>query len=309
MLIIVEGADRNGKTTLARAIAKKLAYKYVHHGPPKWGADGYIEELLGIHQPTVMDRSFIGEMVYGPMLRGDSCLDDEQFITLLRVAARLNTTVILAEQDEYTQRKWHGTEKRVTMDQTKLARINFRYLRPKVEEYLKVLDYHACDLQDMVEFIQGHRGLFEDSAYWGKFHRGHRHQGIGNPLTMKLLLVGDQVNTNVTWRGLPFDAGASAKYLNHCLNEANIQGSEVYLINSKNRKGKETDPSEIRSVLGWSSYVKPRAVALGKVADRWLTMHGIDHATLEHPQFRRRFKIAKTAEYVNQLKEAYNGTI
>ena len=70
-VIIIEGADNVGKTSVAKYIANKLGYKYIHFGPPsdpetvKYEYLDFIETV----DNAVVDRSFIGEFVYGPLFR------------------------------------------------------------------------------------------------------------------------------------------------------------------------------------------------------------------------------------------------
>jgi thymidylate kinase len=57
MLIVIEGPDKTGKTTLAKAIAEQLGYEYKHFSAPKGSpADEYIDFLLSLKRPTVCDR-------------------------------------------------------------------------------------------------------------------------------------------------------------------------------------------------------------------------------------------------------------
>ena len=79
--IVLEGPDCAGKTTLAKEL-EKCGYRYIHNGPP--GNNPYIDysnQLIhaGYSGPTVFDRLHVGEMVYGPILRGHSRITMDQF--------------------------------------------------------------------------------------------------------------------------------------------------------------------------------------------------------------------------------------
>src|ERR1700675_809922 len=100
MLAVIEGADKTGKTTLAKAIAKQLGYKYIHFSAPKGPpADEYIDFLLALKRPTVCDRFHLGELVYGPLLRGKAGLTPLQLATIERVMRLKQTIVIHAITD------------------------------------------------------------------------------------------------------------------------------------------------------------------------------------------------------------------
>jgi hypothetical protein len=83
-LVVLEGPDAAGKTTLARAIVGALGYEYRHEGPPP--ADDldvfgyYLKKLTYAATETfmvpgvVLDRFALGERVYGPILRGQDRL-------------------------------------------------------------------------------------------------------------------------------------------------------------------------------------------------------------------------------------------
>lgn len=70
-LIVLEGPDCAGKSTLAGELCK-LGYQVQHNGPPPpWKdlTDFYMSQLQTAEQKTVFDRLHLGEYVYGPILR------------------------------------------------------------------------------------------------------------------------------------------------------------------------------------------------------------------------------------------------
>jgi hypothetical protein len=77
-LLVFEGADGCGKTTLARAVAKDLGALYVHHGPysDKGGdhlATIYATSMLPAvtgDRDVVLDRCWVSEVPYGLAFRG-----------------------------------------------------------------------------------------------------------------------------------------------------------------------------------------------------------------------------------------------
>ena len=74
-VIILEGPDGGGKTTLANWLHNTHGYNIVKTGPPGPGdvTATYLNALTAaIERPdkTVLDRLHLGEAIYGPLLRG-----------------------------------------------------------------------------------------------------------------------------------------------------------------------------------------------------------------------------------------------
>ena len=74
-VVVLEGPDGAGKTTLARHLVDKYGFEYLHTGPPGDGNlllqyASVLDAAVRSHRNTVIDRLHIGESVYGPLLRG-----------------------------------------------------------------------------------------------------------------------------------------------------------------------------------------------------------------------------------------------
>ncbi|MCH9665571.1 MAG: hypothetical protein K0U41_06940 [Gammaproteobacteria bacterium] len=84
MLILLEGPDRTGKTTLAKHLAEVFSLNYIHCSKPK--TDDPFKEYIGlldsIKEPTVLDRGHLGEYVYSKLWRGGQSLSNSQFAIL-----------------------------------------------------------------------------------------------------------------------------------------------------------------------------------------------------------------------------------
>lgn len=81
-LIIIEGVDGSGKTTLMDRLAKEMADDTIelHSGPLKrHPLDEYVMRLMQYRpdqdsKDVVADRWHLGELVYGPLYRGESAV-------------------------------------------------------------------------------------------------------------------------------------------------------------------------------------------------------------------------------------------
>jgi thymidylate kinase len=90
-VIVLEGCDGTGKTTLAAALASQHGYRVIHSGRTPDGSDlaERYRALLATQGKIILDRSFISELVYGPLDHGLSRLTLPDVANLARrVAAR-----------------------------------------------------------------------------------------------------------------------------------------------------------------------------------------------------------------------------
>ena len=79
-IIILEGENKTGKTTIADLLHKKTGYKiYKSSQPGKNPFNEYMEVLDKIgNKNAIIDRFHLGEFVYGPIYRGKCGLTMEQ---------------------------------------------------------------------------------------------------------------------------------------------------------------------------------------------------------------------------------------
>ena len=99
MIIILEGPDGSGKTTLAEQIHKQTGYQLLHRTQPKSEEDKqrmmdeYIQ-VLKSGKNVIMDRCWYSEMVYGPIMRDASVITYPQMYSLERLAAKYGAIII-----------------------------------------------------------------------------------------------------------------------------------------------------------------------------------------------------------------------
>ena len=95
-MIIIEGLDGVGKTTLVNYFVnqgmKKHHFDYDANNMDLFSK--YMRVLKEENLNLVLDRSFISEMVYGPVLRGKSKLELEQYKKLLEAYKQVGTSII-----------------------------------------------------------------------------------------------------------------------------------------------------------------------------------------------------------------------
>ncbi len=82
MIVILEGVDGGGKTTLADELRLSLGLSYVHVSNPEPGDDVFqhhFQPIKGVKDDTIVDRLHWSDDVYGAVLRGGPGLSDQEF--------------------------------------------------------------------------------------------------------------------------------------------------------------------------------------------------------------------------------------
>lgn len=99
MIIIIEGPDGSGKTTLAELLSKQTGYPVVHRTQPKTEEekakmmDSYIE-LIKSGKNAILDRAWYSEMVYGPVMRDTSVIGYPAMYDLEKMLAKRGCIII-----------------------------------------------------------------------------------------------------------------------------------------------------------------------------------------------------------------------
>ncbi|MGH3912052.1 MAG: hypothetical protein ACRDTC_01370 [Pseudonocardiaceae bacterium] len=94
--IVLEGCDGVGKSTLAHWLASRHGFAVVHSGRTPDGVDltERYREILARPGRLALDRSFVSELVYGPLRRGGSRLADTDVGDLAAAVARRDGVLV-----------------------------------------------------------------------------------------------------------------------------------------------------------------------------------------------------------------------
>lgn len=110
-LIILEGLDRTGKSSVA-ALFEAKGFEIVHQRAPAKGmtADLYMEEQiqllsLATHKDIVLDRSYYGELIWPQIYGRESLLSEENLEVLRELEESVGTKRILMH-DPNTEAHW-----------------------------------------------------------------------------------------------------------------------------------------------------------------------------------------------------------
>jgi len=95
-IIIIEGCDKTGKSTLANELAERLNYNLVHLGVPEHEDHyQYLADLIESNkQGVIFDRFHWGDYVYGGITNKERLLDWGEFNMLEARMAKLGAIVI-----------------------------------------------------------------------------------------------------------------------------------------------------------------------------------------------------------------------
>lgn len=106
MIIILEGPDGSGKTTLANKIKDQTGYTLLHRShSTDTGSTNLMDEYAQVIKSgknCIMDRGWYSEMVYGPVMRGGSIISYPQMYELEKLLAKNGALVIYCTAPEQT---------------------------------------------------------------------------------------------------------------------------------------------------------------------------------------------------------------
>lgn len=294
MLIIIEGADKTGKTTLAKEISSCLGFKYHHFGVPGPDpASDYAKFLINMKEPTVCDRFFYGEMVYGPLLRGKSVIKPLERMVIERLCRMRNALLIHANTPLalVSERLRVMGDDMITQEQNEKAYEAFNSVLS--DSSLPVLSFSSVYDNSAERFIINKLDVMAYNMLNKAIEAAKVITGVGTVDRPTVVLVGEKLNINQTWMCVPFDRGPSSEFLNECIIRAGINESELYIVNADTLTKAEVDFLYLNSAV--------KFVALGSKASIKLSEYEVQHVAIPHPQYWKRFHYTRKNEYIKML--------
>lgn len=309
MLVLLEGPDCVGKSTLAVRMAKDLErligegqplVELKHKGPPVLHPlDEYVVPLLDYRpfrgQHIVCDRWHWGESVYPRVFRRATRYDDAvRYYTELFLLSRGAHVVHVTGPECRTRRCIeHRGDDLVDVDAVKTMHALFDDCeRTSLNPFVRVDGYSVYDDQ------LGYTTLLELAATTGRETSQLRHftTYVGPPKPT-LLLLGDVRGRSVPNESdlrpafMPYPSTSGHYLLTHLTRRLNIaQLGRIGLANA-------CDVDDVEKL--WETLGRPYTVTLGRHADK--TAGKWASHSVPHPQFIRRFKNSQGAEYVNDI--------
>ena len=292
-IVLLEGPDGGGKTTLAR-IFSEAGWEYVHMSLPEpvdRPLDYWVNRLsLPLEAHTVIDRMHLSEEVYGTLFRGGSALNELDWWQLEGWLMAHETRVILclpprdvalANAARDRDKLHHRSATLVYDSYASLAREPWLTTELPVEVY----DYTADPLPCVSLTRAGSLTPVN---------------GIGAPAP-EIVFVADRHNHRVWPCVSPFVLRCySGNYLRRALKLAGLSLSRYRLVNAWHYR---PDGSRNEELLELGPELRgARLVALGEHAARALEIQGLRFTKVPHPQAWRRFHHSQLEEYARCLK-------
>lgn len=319
-IVVIEGPDGVGKTSLANAIVDDIGGKVVHltYRYPDRMHQYHTAAMNHVIRaaekgPVVLDRWWVSELAYASVYRGGSKWP-YMWRMLHRVAMRYGFYYVWcdAEQDleKYNRRYNELRGKREEMYDSGMEKVaqEFRDLR-------NGLAHHGC-----VDFITRFPFDFNQTVPEIIMRAMQRHQGVnrtfmdtsivdvaGNTTSPKIILVGDK--SNPKGRRVPypfFEYGNSSLWLVEAMANHNIKEQDVMFLNAANPDG-VINTKLLQYVHGHYRLSQDiPMVALGLNAAKAIHAATLKPAnvTMAHPSYMRRFNPKDTIEY-RMLKEKF----
>lgn len=303
MLIVVEGCDGTGKTTLVdlleQRIIKNFAYAEVvklHYGvPERHPLEEYELDLQdyrpGTGRHLLIDRLHWGEAIYGPIYRGKSKLGYAGMRHIDMFLRSVGGVIIWLDLPvgELRRRLTKRGEDYLKSDD--VEKVCDMYLEQFQESIADRAHFsQPCDqvdADDILAYAQcQERKTYELADEFPTY--------IG-PTNPRYLLLGDTRNHPTEQEHrlafVPYE-NTSGRFLLEALSPTFLQ--ECGIANAC-----EEDLTELTMRLH-----EPRVVALGTNAHKACVEHDLRHSWLPHPQYVRRFHHLKQTQYGDMIIRA-----
>lgn len=305
MLILIEGVDRTGKSTLARSLAGATGAVLHFSKPTVHPLNEYARPIEayrpGKGERLILDRGHVGESVWPLLFRRESLLDESSRRWLELFYLSRGAAIVWATRElSSLERACEEDGEPIWGDDVRTADAAFREVLKhgacptfEYDQERKPIPFKALDALDAWE------------RYCARIFKVH-HRWIGSPMP-QLLLVGEQVgpaarrvddldpSESRTW-DLPFVPyrGTSGHFLLEDL--PNGLWQQIAITNALQPNG---EPEDLPSLVGALGY--PKVVTLGKEASAVAAQQGVKHGEAPHPQFVRRFKRSEGPGYLTRL--------
>lgn len=285
MLIVIEGCDGAGKSTLAERLTTTLRrvtpnrVELLHRGPIKEHPLVEYELALDDYRPgaerhVICDRWHLGEAIYGPLLRGTSQLTRADRLHIEMFLAGRGAVMILMTQPPHVIRRRIGQRGDWLIDDGHVDEIIARYHEVTYETNMPTAHAHGCEDEVIAEVIEL---ALTHECYTADLNRFTTYVG---PIRPHFLILGER-------RGERYGAGHSAAFVPYPATSGRflLDALPDHIVGGSGlANALEEDVPALWETLG-----QPLILTLGQLAHRELLQLEMNHGAAPHPQFIRRF--------------------
>lgn len=334
-IILLEGADGTGKTTLAKAIEARCKNSvYLHNGlyPNMWNSHlECVKEAVKLSREhvVIIDRLWISEQIYGTVFRGGPaynlgarCLD--------RVLQRFNCLTVVCARNNMPKHLKHFEELKETREEKfqQMEEVAVRYLDLARGNMAVGMDTYVEQLSAFQDFSSRLDVAFYDmDLFHGEKHVGdfagallerlqarHKHWNlepttlepqlhnlVGSMRTAEYLFVGEELSPQADnfWPFVWNDDLSAATWLNQALHDLKFNETKGLWTNAR---GPE---NWLKTIHDRNPKIK--VITLGAIAATKVEREApffTDVRNLVHPQWARRFQHGAPEIFRNTLREA-----
>lgn len=301
-MVIIEGCDGVGKSTLAKRLNKLLNFFYFKDSYHEDGLKRYLNLTTTLSPFTIADRFHLGEVVY-PIIKNDgrkALLEHEQHMIERCLQSQPHLLIYCETTVDNIEKafKVRG-EDFITVEQIPavLQAYNMSFERSILTK-IKV-DPRESYFGHSLKII-----LSEYSKKLNRYWRALKFQSTGLNDHPKLMLVGDnyssgrEVNVNTFTSRSFHNHMHSAQFLHKALSIS--KNKSVYITNANKTRDQFNNISLLEDEV---RFVQPaEIIALGKNARELLVKTGFDHTVINHPQHEKRFNHKNIITYSNNFK-------
>lgn len=307
MLIVLEGCDGVGKTTFGDALAERVtrervSVRFVNRSRPRrhvmeeyeLDLERSYQRVSPLAELTICDRWHLGELVYGPLFRGESELTlGAAWHVDAFLRSRGAVQVVMHQSPAVIRERLISRgEDLLKPDDVEQVCSHYHFLSQVFRDSIVEFAGDPTD-HDVDELVRMAR---EAARRVVNLHGFSTYVGPPDP---EIVLLGERRRPQKT---RPDHAAAFVPYpgtSGHWLCDAVATSDRLFHTRIGLANACEEDVAQLVRVLG-----NPRVVALGRLADRECDRYDVSHGSVPHPQYGRRFKHREQDAYTAAIYAA-----
>lgn len=273
-MIICEGPDNSGKTTLANELAERFGLEYCKSRGPGTNYDWWMQILTDSPEAlseVVLDRFYFSELVYGIIVRGRIKLDPQQREVVESLLTTAQPLVVRCKliRDEVL---FNGRPQTFDWETTLKAEDYYDRILGHQSSFM-VVPYRALVEGDLDQVLSAAKFYLDVMPQWVERRKLLSH-GRGQMDRADLMIVGQQFARDNKWK-VPFERSRSGRLIHDVLRQTLWPMKRLWITNAyKESNGLST--GNMGALTAEAVTIKPRFVlTLGnKATGLWSVVCG-----------------------------------